>query len=143
MERETLPDDIRNEQLPVLPDISESEEETDETGNVKPEKEGMDKLDETETATEQETEEHTGADTSVRRSERSRQPSKRLEYAELGNPLVTVVKSFLHGLTTAIANALSEDEDNSPAPTPGIITMQPLPCPGTYMSSGGEGVTQA
>ena len=83
----------------------------------------MDKLDEAETATEKETEEQTDMDTSLRRSERSRQPSKRLEYAELGNPLVTVVKSFFHGLTTVWAEALSEAENNSPVPSPRIITI--------------------
>lgn len=125
VERETLPDedDIRNEQLPVLSDMSESEEETDGTGNAEPEEEGMEKLDETDTTTEKDTEEHPSADTSVKRSERSRQPPKRLEYAELGNPLVTVVKSFLHGLNTVFSDALSEVGSNSPAPTPRIMTV--------------------
>lgn len=145
VERGNLPDevDIQNEQLPMLSDMSESEEENDGTGNGESEEKGMDHLDETETVTEKETEEQTGTDTSVRRSERSRQPAKRLDYANLGNPLVAVVKSFFHGLTTALANALSEAENNFPVLSPQIITIQPLPCPGTYMSSGGEGVTQA
>lgn len=43
----------------------------------------------------------------VRRSERIRQPSKRLEYPNLGNPLVTVVKSLFQGLSTAFAESLN------------------------------------
>lgn len=53
----------------------------------------------------------TGMDTSFRRSERMRRLPKRLEYAEFGKPLVTVVKSFFHRLTTALADALSEEEN--------------------------------
>ncbi|XP_042254131.1 uncharacterized protein LOC121887433 [Thunnus maccoyii] len=107
-EKENLPDnvdDIWNEQLPVLSDMSESEEEKGEDGS-----------DEIETETKEETERRTGTDTSVRRSERNRQPSRRLDYAELGNPFVTVVKSFFHGLTTALAGALSEAENSLHSP---------------------------
>lgn len=37
-------------------------------------------------------------ETQIRRSERIRQPSQRLTYPQLGNPLVTVVKSLFHRL---------------------------------------------
>ncbi|RXN11607.1 Retrovirus-related Pol polyprotein from transposon 412 [Labeo rohita] len=47
----------------------------------------------------------------IRRSERVRKPSKRLEYSNLGNPLVTVVKSLFQGLSTAFSESLiSKDE---------------------------------
>ncbi|XP_070409443.1 uncharacterized protein [Nothobranchius furzeri] len=48
-----------------------------------------------------EVEERADTDTHVRRSERGRQPPMRLNYTELGNPIVTVVKSFFQGLTNA------------------------------------------
>ncbi|XP_041864913.1 uncharacterized protein LOC121654728 [Melanotaenia boesemani] len=43
----------------------------------------------------------------VRRSERIRQPPKRLEYPDLGNPLVTVVKSLFQGLSIAFSESLA------------------------------------
>ncbi|CAL9706791.1 unnamed protein product [Knipowitschia caucasica] len=47
----------------------------------------------------------------IRQSERVRQPPKRLEYPNLGNPLVTVVKSLFQGLSTAFSESLiSKDE---------------------------------
>lgn len=105
VERGNLPDDvndIQNKKLPVLSDVSESIRK--------------DELDEMETQSEEKTEKQPGMDTSVRRLERARQPPKRLDYAELGKPLVTVVKSFFQGLTTALAEALREEE-NSPYPS--------------------------
>ncbi|KAK0134111.1 Endogenous retrovirus group V member 2 Env polyprotein [Merluccius polli] len=105
------PCDFHDEQLPVLPDVSRSGEEIDETGSGGSEEKRKDELDEMETEGEEETERETGMDASVRRSERTRQPSKRLDYAELGNPLVKVVKSFFHGLITALAADLSEEEN--------------------------------
>ncbi|CAI5682868.1 unnamed protein product [Oreochromis niloticus] len=46
-----------------------------------------------------EVEERADTDIHVRRSERDRQPPMRLDYTELGKPIVTVVKSFFQGLT--------------------------------------------
>lgn len=146
VEGRNLPDyDIRNEQLPVFSDMSESDEEMSGTGSGEPEEEREDETVAMETASKEETEEQTGTDIPVRRSERNRQPSRRLDYAELGNPFVTVVKSFFHGLTIAVADILSEGESSwySPVLSPKIITVQPFPCTGTYMSSGGESVAQA
>ena len=92
-------------------DVSESKEEIEGTGRGKSEAERTDESDDMEMES-KETERRTGMDTSVRRSERTRQLPKRLDYAELGKPLVTVVKSFFHGLTTALADALSEEESS-------------------------------
>ncbi|KAL7381903.1 hypothetical protein ABVT39_013169 [Epinephelus coioides] len=126
VEKKNLPDDnviqpcdVHDEQLPVLPDVSRSEEEIYGAGSGESEGKRKDELDQMETESEEETERETGMDTSVRRSERTRQPPKRLDYAELGNPFVTVVKSFFHGLTTALADALSEEEK----------PLYPLTCP--------------
>lgn len=46
----------------------------------------------------------------LRRSERTRQPSKRLDYPLLGKPLVTTVKSLFHGLSEAFADSLMDDD---------------------------------
>lgn len=43
----------------------------------------------------------------LRRSERNRQLPKRLDYQNLGNPLITVVKSLFQGLSTAFSDSLS------------------------------------
>ncbi len=124
VEEQSLPDDdIQIEQLPVFSDMSESEKEMSRNGSKEPDEEIK--------------------DITVRRSERNRQPSKRLDYTELGNPFVTVVKSFFQGLTTAVADILSEGENSYPSVLyPEIQTVQPLPCTGTYMSSKGESVAR-
>ncbi|XP_037829581.1 uncharacterized protein LOC112450694 [Kryptolebias marmoratus] len=46
----------------------------------------------------------------IRRSERIRQPSKRLDYPNLGNPLVTVVTSLFQGLSTAFSESLNSKD---------------------------------
>ena len=46
----------------------------------------------------------------VRRSERSHQPPTKLTYPELGKPLVTVVKSFLQGLSLAFIESLEKSD---------------------------------
>lgn len=46
---------------------------------------------------------------SVRRSERLRQPPKRLDYSQLGNPLITVVRSLFQGLSEAFVDSLNDD----------------------------------
>lgn len=45
----------------------------------------------------------------IRRYERTRQPSKRLDYPQLGNPLVTVVRSLFQGLSEAFIDSLNND----------------------------------
>lgn len=46
----------------------------------------------------------------LRRSERNRQPPKRLDYPNLGNPLVTVVKSLFQGLSAAFTDSLNTND---------------------------------
>ncbi|GLD56429.1 uncharacterized protein AKAME5_000877800 [Lates japonicus] len=55
-------------------------------------------------------EERADTDDVMRRPERNRQPPRRLDYAELGNPVVTAVKSLFQGLTTAWNDIISESE---------------------------------
>lgn len=57
-----------------------------------------------------EVEERANADIHVRRSERDRQPPMRLDYTELGKPIVTVVKSFFQGLTDVWNDMVNEGE---------------------------------
>uniref|UniRef100_A0A1A8ALN5 Gypsy retrotransposon integrase 1 n=1 Tax=Nothobranchius furzeri TaxID=105023 RepID=A0A1A8ALN5_NOTFU len=57
-----------------------------------------------------EVEEQADTDTHVRRAERDRQPPMRLDYTELGKPIVTVVKSFFQGLTDAWNDMVNEGE---------------------------------
>lgn len=88
--------------------MSEREEEVDRTKtekSVEGEKQEMDG-----TESREESERMAVTDAPVRKSERERQPPRRLDYPELRNPLVTVVKSFLHGLTTVLSNVLNEDQ---------------------------------
>ena len=110
-----LPEDdhseIQGEQLPVEEDGLKGAEPEDGKDETIP----MD------------TEEKTDTNDSVRRSERNRQPPRRLDYTELGNPLITAVKSFFQGLSTAWAEVISEGEEpvQPPALTPQIIIIQP------------------
>ena len=71
------------------------------------------------------TEENTDTNDSVRRSERNRQPPRRLDYTELGNPLITAVKSLFQGLSTAWADIISDGEESAQPPvlTPRIIII--------------------
>ncbi|CAI5682211.1 unnamed protein product [Oreochromis niloticus] len=55
-------------------------------------------------------EERADTDIHVRRSERDRQPPMRLDYTELGKPIVTVVKSFFQGLTDVWNDMVNEGE---------------------------------
>uniref|UniRef100_A0A3B3RBJ3 Gypsy retrotransposon integrase-like protein 1 n=1 Tax=Paramormyrops kingsleyae TaxID=1676925 RepID=A0A3B3RBJ3_9TELE len=52
----------------------------------------------------------TGVGPPHRRSLRHREPSRRLEYPTLGNPLVTVVKSLFQGLSAAFISSLNSDD---------------------------------
>lgn len=93
---------IQEEQLPLPSDMSESDDEDKE-----------DVIFERDTASKGRTDEKTSTDIPIRKSERIRQPSKRLDYPELGNPLVTVVKSLFQGLSTALLDSLEGRADNS------------------------------
>ncbi|XP_076745452.1 retrovirus-related Pol polyprotein from transposon opus [Maylandia zebra] len=67
------------------------------------------------------TRENMDTNDSVRRSERNRRPPRRLDYTELGNPLITAAKSFLQGLSSAWADVISDGEE--PA-SPSSLTRQ-------------------
>lgn len=59
-----------------------------------------------------------------RRSQRSHEPPKRLQYPQLGNPLSMVIQSLLSGLSTAFTNCMEENlEQFNSVPT--IVTVQP------------------
>ena len=47
----------------------------------------------------------------LRRSERARHPTGRLDYPNFGNPLITVVKSLFQGLNTAFSDSLGSTND--------------------------------
>lgn len=98
------------EQLPVPSNMPEC----DETNVL--ENEGEEEI---------ETEEQADTDDLVRRSVRNRQPPRRLDYTELGTPLVTVVKSFFQGLTTVWNDIISESDASahSPVLSPPVITV--------------------
>lgn len=116
-----LPDDhpgIRGEKIPVEDDgigSAEPEERKEETVTME-EKDGTVLMD---------TEENIDTNDSVRRSERNRQLPRRLDYTELGNPLITAVKSFFQGLSTAWEDVIRDGEEpvQLPALTPRIIII--------------------
>lgn len=99
------------EQLPVLSDMPEC----DETNVL--ENEGEEEI--------KETEGQADTDDLIRRSERNRQPPRRLDYTELGTPLVTVVKSLFQGLTTVWNDIMSESDASAHPPvlSPPVITV--------------------
>ena len=98
-------DEDRPEQLPVLSDMPGC----DETSVL--ENEGEEEIKETE---------EQAAVNPIRRSERNRQPPRRLDYTELGTPFVKVVKSLLQGLTTVWNDIISESD--APAHSP-VLTV--------------------
>lgn len=59
---------------------------------------------------------------SIRRSERLRQPPKRLDYSQLGSPLVTVVRSLFQGLSEAFIDSLNNDNNWSQSQAFGMTT---------------------
>uniref|UniRef100_A0A8C5DDY6 Gypsy retrotransposon integrase-like protein 1 n=1 Tax=Gouania willdenowi TaxID=441366 RepID=A0A8C5DDY6_GOUWI len=79
----------------------------------------------------------------VRRSGRSRIPPERLQYSQLGHPLLKSIQSLFNGLSSVFTFALQEDEgDEVPVnPRHSAIRCQPGPCPRTYIGIGGESVT--
>ena len=99
--------DVQGEQLPV-------EEDGFKGAELEEGKDGTIPMD---------TEENTDTNDSVRRSERNRQPPRRLDYTELGNPLITAVKSFFQGLSTAWEEVIREEPVQPPALTPRIICL--------------------
>ena len=80
---------------------------------------------------------------SVRHSTRTKGQPNRLTYTELGSPLLAMMQSFLRGLSTVVETTLNENFVGSSSSTSQVVTTQPLPCPGTGMSSGGESVALA
>lgn len=80
---------------------------------------------------------------SIRQSTRMRDQPNRLHYAELGNPLLAMMQSFLRGLSAFADTTLSDGSVGSSSLVPPVVTAQPLPCHGTGMSSRGESVAQA
>ncbi|KAJ7995749.1 hypothetical protein DPEC_G00247820 [Dallia pectoralis] len=99
------------EQLTILSDIPECDV------TPVPEEEGEEEI--------EELEKQANTDDLLRRSERERQPPRRLDYTELETPLVTVVKSFLQGLTTVWDDVISESgmSKNSPVWFTPVITV--------------------
>ncbi|XP_030613817.1 uncharacterized protein LOC115800532 [Archocentrus centrarchus] len=76
----------------------------------------------------------------VRRSERPSNQPNRLQYNQLGNPLLTIAQSLFHGLSLAFTSALTETDleatwKESSFP---VISMQPTPCKETCMFQGGN-----
>ncbi|XP_068078506.1 heat shock 70 kDa protein 12B isoform X1 [Danio rerio] len=65
----------------------------------------------------------------MRRSQRRKEKPDRLQYSELGNPLVIVAQSLFHGLTTAFTNSLNGVdfvETSSPSTSDKAVTCQPV-----------------
>lgn len=96
--------DIQDDQLPLSLDLSENNEDKDSAGSGESEEERKDETAEIETPSKEET------DIPVRRSERNHQPPGKLTYPELGNPLVTFVKSFLQNLSSAFIESLKDND---------------------------------
>lgn len=85
------------------------------------------------------------AETLPRRSQRHREMPKRLQYSQLGNPLISIVQALFQGLTVAYTDVLNEisSPDFIPEPPPPVVTTQPsYTCTGTCNGSRGEGEAQ-
>lgn len=120
---------IMDETLPVLSDLSDSDEESLETETEAPMTGAVVNED--------------GKDTTHRHSNRKKVPPKRFHYPQLGNPLVSIVQSLFQGLSLAFTDMLqgtnyNEAGPNGPHP---VITGQRCRCNGTYTSLRGECVT--
>ncbi|XP_043099138.1 uncharacterized protein LOC122347977 [Puntigrus tetrazona] len=115
--------DARGEQIAVPSAMSDKDEENDGPKGTELE-EGKEEASEMGGKDEiMDTEENIDTNDPVRRSERNRQPPRRLDYTELGSPLITAVKSFFQGLSTAWAGDISEDPIQSPTPPFRIIVI--------------------
>lgn len=77
-----------------------------------------------------------------RRSQRHREEPERLQYSQLGNPLLFIAQSLFQGLNVAFADALqSYSYADVPNATPKARLSQSCGCNGTYTPLRGEGVT--
>lgn len=47
-----------------------------------------------------------------KRSKRQSRPPNKLQYAQLGNPLISVIQSLLHGLSSALSESVGESDYN-------------------------------
>lgn len=83
-------------------------------------------------------------DSFVRRSARRREEPHRLQYSELGKPLISIVQSLFQGLSIAFTDALNGYDYPKPLLSLPIepVTRQPFPCNGTCIALRGEDVTQ-
>lgn len=104
--------DVQDEHRRVPLDEPESNEKKDETESGESETQRTDESNEMEMENEEQTDGQTKTDPPFRRSDRTRQPPRRLEYVDFMKPLATAVKSLFHGLTVALANALNEEENS-------------------------------
>ncbi|CAI5671482.1 unnamed protein product [Oreochromis niloticus] len=102
------------------PDVQEEQLPVEEAGTR-----GANPEERMEEAVQMDTGETTHTNDSVRRSERNHRPPRRLDYTELGNPLITAAKSFLQGLSSAWGDVISDGEELVPPPslTPRIIII--------------------
>uniref|UniRef100_A0A3B1JYN6 Gypsy retrotransposon integrase-like protein 1 n=1 Tax=Astyanax mexicanus TaxID=7994 RepID=A0A3B1JYN6_ASTMX len=122
------------EQEPVDQDSSTQMEAERETEDVLPGAEQSESSEDTDS----------GESDCVRRSNRKREQPERLHYAQFGNPVVSMVQSLFHGLSTAFTEALRDipEPDYLPCSHSKPVTAQPYRCTGTCIRSSGEGVTQ-
>lgn len=123
IQNHSLEDDhpvIQGEQLSVPSVMSGKDEENDGFKGAEPVERNEDtgEVEGKDGTVPMDVEENTDTNDSVRRSERIRQPPRRLDYTELGSPLVTAVKSFFQGLSTAWAEVISDEPVESPALSP-------------------------
>lgn len=94
--------------LPPMPDNAQTDSlDSPETSSVK--KDGAELTNRIDAQSESTPKSKTDDAQPIRRSERSRKPPQRLDYPELGHPLLTVVKSLFQGLSTALADSMNAD----------------------------------
>lgn len=65
----------------------------------------------------------------LRRSVRNRGPPERLQYTQLGNPLISIVQSLFQGLSLAFTDALQESKEfgTYQEPLSQVVRSQPSP----------------
>lgn len=113
--RETTPPNVMSESLPVFPDLSSSDSSRDEECFVSEPCEEV-SVDRTNEGTAARTlgrrdaspvnKEESEWCTTPRRSQRHREQPERLQYGQLGNPLLSIVQSHFQGLNLAFEDAL-------------------------------------
>ncbi|KAL7851926.1 hypothetical protein SRHO_G00177110 [Serrasalmus rhombeus] len=106
---------VQREQLPVPSNMLDIDEKNDGIRVAEP----AERKEETDTMEVKDRTIQMDTNDAVRRSERNRQLPRRLDYTELGNTLLTAVKSFLQGLSTAWADIITDDEE--PAKSPALF----------------------